>query len=90
MKHQKYEKIRPGRGVGNGLKIRWNIDWKMEAWEEQNLCFFIVFSIESCFRRFSKKLETLIENCSQNVAKIDSNSDMWRSRAGFLRFRGGF
>ena len=32
--------------------------------------FFIVFSIESCFRRFSKKLENLIENCSQNASKI--------------------
>ena len=34
---------------------------------------FICFSIESCFRRFSKKIENLAENGFQNCTKIDEN-----------------
>ena len=69
-KHQKSEKWCPGRGVGKSLKVWWNFDWKTWAWEEKNHWFFIVFPIESCFRRFSKKLEHLIENGSQNAQSI--------------------
>ena len=70
-KHQKSEKWCPGRGVGKSLKFWWNFNRKMEAWEVQNHWCFIVCSIDSCFRRFLKNIEFLIENASQNASKIN-------------------
>ena len=45
----------------------------MVAWEVQNHWFFIVFSIESCFWRFSKNLENFIENRSKMLPKSIKN-----------------
>ena len=72
-KHQKSEKWCSGRGDGKSLKIRWDFDWKMVAWVVQNHWFFIVFSIESCFWRFSKNLENFIENGSKMLPKSINN-----------------
>ena len=35
-KYQKSGKLCPGRGDGKSLKLQWNFDWKMEAWEVQH------------------------------------------------------
>ena len=72
------------------LEKAWNFDGilvgKWRLGRSKIIDFSLFFSIESCFRRFSKNLINFMENGSQNASKNHNKSEIWRSRADFFDF----
>ena len=83
---QKSKKWRPGRGLRKSLKFGSKFDRKMEAFEVLKPSKIVCFTIETCFRRFSRNIENLIEKWRQHGSQNPSEIEILRSRIWFLRF----